>query len=113
MIKLKPFHLNKISTEIRKIKEKISFSPGSVNQESELINRKNLLEEYYNAKKAFVDFKNEHQGELDKAKEPKKKRAELYKEREKIDKEIDQLKAQKYVVKPEIENMKKIIDSLK
>ena len=108
-----PFHLNKISTEIRKIKEKISFSPLSVNQESELINRKNLLEEYYNAKKAFVDFKNEHQEELDKAKEPKKKRAELFKEREKIDKEIDQLKAQKDVVKPEIENMKKIIDSLK
>ena len=50
---------------------------------------------------------------MNKAKEPKQKRKELFAERDQINKEIGQLKEQKKVVIPEIENMKKIIDSLK
>ena len=108
-----PNHLNKLNAEIKKIKEKISFAPVSVNEETELINRKNLLEEYQKALKAFIDFKKENNEALNKAKEPKQKRKELFAERDQINKEIGQLKEQKKVVIPEIENMKKIIDSLK
>ena len=108
-----PNHINKLNQEIKKIKEKISFAPVSVNEENELINRKNLLEEYQKALKAFIDFKKENNEALNKAREPKQKRKELYTERDKISKEIGELKAQKDVVIPEIENMKKIVDSLK
>ena len=108
-----PNHLNKLNQEIRKIKEKISFAPVSVNEEQDLINRKNLLEEYQKALKAFLDFKKENAEALNKTKEPRQKRKELYAQRDKISKEIGELKAQKDVVIPEIENMKKIIDSLK
>ena len=108
-----PNHLNKLNSEIRKIKEKISFAPVSVNEEADLINRKNLLEDYQTALKAFIDFKKENNEELNKTREPKQKRKELYAQRDKINEEIGKLKAQKDVVKPEIENMKKIVDSLK
>ena len=108
-----PNHLNKLNAEIKKIKEKISFAPVSVNEEAELFNRKNLLEDYQKALKAFLDFKKENEEALNKTREPRKKRKELYEELNKIKKEIDKLKSQKDVVKPEIENMKKIVDSLK
>ena len=63
-----PNHLNKLNQEIKKNKEKISFAPVSVNEEAELINRKNLLEEYQKALKAFIDFKKENNEALNKAK---------------------------------------------
>ena len=108
-----PTHLNKLNLEIKKIKEKLSFAPVSVNQETELFNRKNLLEEYQTALKAFIDFKKENNEALNKTREPKQKRKELIEQRKKINDEIKELKEQKNIVKPEIENMKKIIDSLK
>lgn len=52
-----PNHLNKLNAEIKKIKEKISFAPVSVNEESELTNRKYLMEEYQKALKEFVELK--------------------------------------------------------
>ena len=68
-----PTHLNKLNLEIKKIKEKLSFAPVSVNQEAELFNRKNLLEEYQVALKAFIDFKKENNEALNKTREPKQK----------------------------------------
>ena len=62
------------------------------------------------ALKAFIDFKKENNEALNKAKEPKQKRKELFAERDKINKQIGELKEQKKVVIQEIENMKKIID---
>ena len=67
-----PIQLNKLNSEIKKIKEKLSFAPVSVNQETELFNRKNLLEEYQVALKAFLDFKKENSEALNKTREPKK-----------------------------------------
>ena len=88
-------YLNKISTDIRKIKEKISFSSVSVKEEAELINRKNLLEEYYKVLKDFVDFKKENKDALNKVKEPKEKRKELFDKKDKLKKEIEKLKEKK------------------
>ena len=85
----------------------------SNNQETELFNRKNLLEEYQVALKAFLDFKKENSEALNKTREPKKERKELIEQRKKINDEIKQLKDQKSMVKPEIENMKKIVEKLK
>jgi uncharacterized coiled-coil DUF342 family protein len=67
-----PQNLKKIASEIKKIKEKISFSAININEEQELINRKSLLEEYQKDLKAFLDFKKENNETLNKTKEPKK-----------------------------------------
>ena len=108
-----PNHLNKLNAEIKKIKEKISFAPVSVNEEAELTNRKYLLEEYQKVLKELVEFKKEHSEELNKSREPKLKRKGLYEEKKKLKDEIDKLKEQKNVKKPEIENMNKIIEKLR
>lgn len=90
-----PNHLNKLNAEIKKIKEKISFAPVSVNEETELTNRKNLMEEYQKALKEFVEFKKEHNEELNKNKEPKLKRKKLFDERNKLRDEIKKIKRTK------------------
>lgn len=106
-------NLKKLAQELRKIKEKISFGAISINEETELNNRKAVLEEYQKALKTFLDFKKENNEALNKTKEARNQRKELYKQRDELDKQIEELKAKKEIKKPEIVRINKIIDSLK
>ena len=106
-------NLKKLAQELRKIKEKISFGAISINEETELNNRKAVLEEYQKALKTFLDFKKENNETLNKTKEARNQRKELYKQRDELDKQIEELKAKKEIKKPEIVRINKIIDSLK
>ncbi len=108
-----PHNPKKLAQEIKKIKEKISFSAININEEQELINRKNLLEEFQKPLKEFLDFKKENEEVMNKMKEPKQQRKVLYEKREKINKEIESLISKKETKKPEIDRINKIIDSLK
>ena len=108
-----PQNLKKIASEIKKIKEKISFSAININEEQELINRKSLLEEYQKDLKAFLDFKKENNETLNKTKEPKKQRKELFEQRDKLDEKINALISKKETKQPEIDRINKIIESLK
>ena len=106
-------NLKKVNQEIKKIKEKLSFGAINVSEENDLVQRKSILEEYEKTLKTFLDFKKENNETLNKTKEPKQKRKALYEQRDKLDKEIKELKAKKELKKPEIENINKIIESLK
>ena len=106
-------NLKKIASEIRKIQEKISFSNINVNEEQDLLNRKAALEDYQKDLKAFLDFKKENSENLNKTKDLKAKRKELFEQRDKLDKEIQSLKSKKENKKPEIDRINKIIQLLK
>ena len=88
----------KLAKEIKKIKEKISFSAINVTQETELINRKDLLEDYQKHLIPFINYKKENQEKLGATKEPRDKRKKLLEERDKLDKEIKKLKEKKYLL---------------
>ena len=103
----------KLAKEIKKIKEKISFSAINVTQETELINRKDLLEDYQKHLIPFINYKKENQEKLGATKEPRDKRKKLLEERDKLDKEIKKLKEKKEETKPEINQINDLIEKLK
>lgn len=112
-----PMNEKKVATEIRKIQEKISFSAINVTQETELINRKALLEDYQKALKPYLAFRKENREKLDVTKKPREERKKLYEERSALDKKIKDLlsKEQKQMEKsgPEINNINNLIEKLK
>ena len=112
-----PMNEKKVATEIRKIQEKISFSAINVTQETELINRKALLEDYQKALKPYLAFRKENREKLDVTKKPIEERKKLYEERSALDKKIKDLlsKEQKQIEKsgPEINNINNLIEKLK
>ena len=112
-----PMNEKKVATEIRKIQEKISFSAINVTQETELINRKALLEDYQKILKPYLAFRRENKEKLDVTKKPREERKKLYEERNALDKKIKDLlsKEQKQIEKsgPEINNINNLIEKLK
>ena len=107
----------KIASEIKKIKEKISFSAINVTQENELLNRKSLLEDYEKALKPFLAFRRENRDKLDVTKKPREERKKLYEERSELDKKIKDLlskeKLKEEKSKPEINQINELINKLK
>ena len=108
-----PSNPKRLAAELKKIKEKISFAAINVTEETELIKRKGILEDYEKDLLEFIKFKEENMESLNKSKKPKEERQQLRKKREELNKQIEELKSKKYVKKPEIERLNLIIDSLK
>ena len=108
-----PNNPKRVAADLKKIKEKISFAAINVTEETELIKRKALLEDYQKDLNEFLKFKEENNETLNKTKPAKEEKKNKYKEREDLDKQIEELQKKKTIKKPEIERLNQIIDSLK
>ena len=108
-----PHNPKRVAQELKKLREKISFAAINVTEETELIKRKDVLEEYEKALNEFLKFKEQNNEALNKTKKPREEKAELKKKLEEIQKQLDQLEAKKEVKNPEIERLNILINSLK
>ena len=116
--KYERYHLSKnpnvILSQIRDIKEKLSFSELSSNEEKQLLDKKPLLEEYYKPCKKLFDFKEKNKDLLVKKSRPE--REELKKINEELKEIKDKIKSvidKKNESKPVIEQYNVQIESLK
>ena len=111
---------NVILSQIRDIKEKLSFSELSSTEEKQLMEKKPLLEEYYKPCKKLFDFKekNKHllvKKSLPEREELKKINEELKEIKEKIKSVIDKKNESKPVIEQynvQIESLKKDKDEI-
>lgn len=110
-----PTNLNQVQQEIKSIKESLSFSDLTINEEKKLNDRKNNLELYYDLLKQKVNYREKNKDILQKT-------GDLRKELKTIDAEIKKTdhivkdahkKQEKMTNNPEVNNIQARIDSLK
>ena len=79
-----PNNPKRVAQDLKKIKEKISFAAINVTEETELIKRKAILEDYEKDLNEFIKFKNENNEALNKAKQPKDEKKKIICRKRKI-----------------------------